>query len=293
MQKKLDTYPFLFTFNKNQLINTTTIKERLSRKPHDLFTPHRTNFHMIYLFTEGKGKHLIDFKEFNVKEQYILFISQGQVHAFDAEETYDGRALIFTDDFFIRSGRDQEYFYNSLLFNSLQQPYFNTNTDFKELKSVFIEIYNELKKPTDKFQGEILHNLLYRIFLLSERQFEKQQQIPCPDPRNLQLVARFKKLVENNYKIHRQVKLYADQLFVSPRTLQTATSQILGKTPKEWISERVLMEIKRMLVYDQLSVKEIAALIHYEDSTNLVKFFKEKTGITPTEFRNQFRNFVL
>ncbi|WP_292009466.1 helix-turn-helix transcriptional regulator [Chryseobacterium sp.] len=293
MQKKLDTYPFLFTFNKKQLINTTTIKERLSRKPHDLFTPHRTNFHMIYLFTEGKGKHLIDFKELNVKEQYILFISQGQVHAFDPEETYDGRALIFTDEFFIRSGRDQEYFHNSMLFNSIQQPYFNTNTDFKELKSVFIEIYNELQKPADRFQGEILHNLLYRIFLLSERQFENQQQTLYPDPKNLQFVARFKKLVEQNYKIHRQVKFYADQLCISQRTLQIATSQILGKTPKEWISERLLIEIKRMLVYDQLSVKEIALLTHYEDVSNLVKFFKEKAGITPTKFRNQFKSFVL
>ncbi|PIF47518.1 AraC-like DNA-binding protein [Chryseobacterium sp. 52] len=290
MKNNLENYPFLFTFNTKQLINTTTIRERLSRKPHDLFSPHRTNFHMIYLFTEGHGKHLIDFNEFEVNEKHILFISQGQVHAFDPKETYDGRALVFTNDFFLRTERDQEYFQNSLLFNTIQQPYFDVTDHFEELKSIFIEVYNELNKPTDKYQGALLHNLLYRIFLLSERKFETQLDTRPTDLKAIQLVTRFKQLVEKNYKIQRHVKFYSEELAVSQRTLQLAASKVFGKTPKEWISDRTILEIKRMLVYDQFSVKEIAFLINYEDPTNLVKFFRDKTGMTTTEFKIRFQN---
>lgn len=292
MKKNLETYPFLFTFNTNQLINTTTIKERLSRKPHNLFAPHRTDFYMIYLFTEGRGKHMVDFNVFDVKKRDILFISQGQIHAFDPKEIYDGRALIFTESFFCRSERDQEYFQNSLLFNDIKQPFLSTNNNYEELKSLFIEIYDELKKPTDKFQGEILHNLLYRIFLLSERQLEQQFEPQKKTLITLKLVAKFRQLVEQYYKTHKKVNFYAEQLSVSSRTLQLATSQVLGKTPKDCISNRIILEAKRMLAYDTFSVKEIAAFINYEEPSNFVKFYKEKTGMTPTEFRSQFQNFA-
>lgn len=284
----LETYPFLFTFNKNQLINTTTILERLSRKPHNLFAPHRTDFYMIYLFTDGTGKHMVDFNNLEVKEKHILFISQGQIHSFDPNETYDGRALIFTDTFFCRSERDRNYFQNSLLFNNIQQSYFNTGEDFDELKSIFIEIYDELNNKTDKFQSELLYNLLYRIFLVSERRLQKQLELPKKDLKTLQMVAVFKELVEEHYKSQKQVKFYAQELAVSQRTLQVATAQILGKSPKQWITERMILEAKRILAYDQVSVKELSVVMNFDDSTNFAKFFKKSTGTTPTDFRNQF-----
>lgn len=292
MKTKLETYPFLYTFNKHQLINTTTIKERLSRKPHNLHLPHRTEFYIIFLFTEGTGKHMVDFNHFDAKKGHILFVSQSQVHAFDPKESYDGRALIFTESFFCRSERNYAYFKNSLLFNDINQAYFDTNQEFEELKSIFVKIYNELQKPVDNFQGELLHNLLYRIFLISERQWAKTYLVSTTDVKNQQLITKFRQLVEQNYKVHREVTFYAKELSVSVRTLQKATELILGKTPKQWISSRIILEIKRILAYGSLSIKEIATLFNFEEPTNFAKFFKEKTGITPSEFRNNYQNFA-
>lgn len=284
----LETYPFLFTINKNQYINTTTILERVSRKPHALFEPHRTSFYMLYLFTSGSGNHMVDFNQFEAKKGYILFISLGQVHAFNPEETYDGRALIFTESFFCRSQREQDYFKNSTLFNNIEQPYFDTGEDYIQLHTLFVSIYDELKKETDKFQGEILHNLLSRIFLISERRLGHQQEFFKKDLRLLQLVTKFKILVEQYFKIHKQVQFYAVQLAVSIRSLQIATAQILGKTPKEWITEQIILEAKRVLVYDKMSVKEVSVMLGFDETTNFIKFFKRNTKFTPSEFRAQF-----
>lgn len=285
VKKKLETYPFLFTFNKHQFINTTTIKERLSRKPHNLHLPHRTEFYVILLFTEGSGKHMVDFNHFEAKKGHLLLVSQSQVHAFNPNESYDGRALIFTESFFCRSERDKAYFKNSLLFNDIYQPYFNTEQEYEELKSIFIKIYDELQKPVDNFQGELLHNLLYRIFLISERQWAKTHLITTASVKNQQLITRFRQLVEQNYKVQREVNFYAKELSVSVRTLQKATELLLGKTPKQWINNRIILEIKRILAYGSLSIKEIAIKFNYEEPTNFAKFFKEKTGLTPSELR--------
>ena len=285
---RLETYPFLFTFNKKQYINTTTIRERLSRKPHNLFVPHRTDFYMIYLFTDGTGSHMVDFNLYNVKSRSLLFISQGQIHSFDPKESYDGRALIFTESFFCRSQRDRDYFRNSMLFNNYRQPYFVAGDVYDELLGIFLEIYKELKKETDPLQGEILHNLLYRIFLLSQRQFGNDIESADTASGAQKLVSEFKNLVEQYYQTHKWVKFYAQRLAVSQKTLQAATAQVLGKSPKEWISQRILLEAKRILAYETLSVKELSAMMHFDDATNFIKFFKKNEGITPSDFRKHF-----
>jgi len=114
LSSKLQTYPFLYTVNKLQQINTTTISERLGRKPHKLYQPHRTQFFQIYLFTEGHGQHIVDFEPLEIVPNHMLFISQGQVHAFDPKESYDGKALVFTEDFFCRTDLDKRFLQSTL-----------------------------------------------------------------------------------------------------------------------------------------------------------------------------------
>lgn len=289
MTKDLKTYPFLFTVNKNQEINTTTIKERLSRKPHKLFLPHRTDFFMVYLFTDGYGKHMVDFESINVKKNHILFISKGQVHAFDSNETYDGKALIFTEDFFCKSETDRNYLLTSSLFDNLcRHSYFKINSEFRKLNTLFIEIYLELEKPADKFQGKILQSLLYQILLLAERQIDIQNGAQKKETASSLLATQFRSSVEKYFKEQKNVKFYTNLLGITDRTLQMATAKTFGKSPKRLINERVLLEAKRILAYDKLSVKEIAFYLGFEETTNFVKFFKLKSGSTPTDFRKQF-----
>lgn len=276
----------MFTVNKIQQINTTTIRERLSRKPHKLFQPHRTDFFIIYLFTEGNGTHIVDFEPIEVKTNHILFISKGQIHAFDANETYDGKTLIFTEDFFCRAAADRKYLQSSSLFNNVfHQSYFRINNNFTKLNALFGEIFEELKHTPDNKQSDILHNLLYRILLLSEREIDEQPGVKKKITSSDILAVTFKQEVDKNFKTQKKAFFYTHLLGVSIRRLQLATASTFSKTPKEIINDRILLEAKRMLAYDELSIKEIANSLGYDETTNFIKFFKLKSGFTPTEFK--------
>lgn len=52
------------------------------------------------------------------------------------------------------------------------------------------------------------------------------------------------------------------------------------------ITDRVILEIKRMLIDKQLAVNEVALGVGYEDYSYFSRFFKKQTGMSPTEFRN-------
>ncbi|RKO68807.1 helix-turn-helix domain-containing protein [Sphingobacterium puteale] len=282
---ELIRYPFLHTFNPIQKINATTIKERLSRKPHQLFLPHRTDFYMIFLFTEGNGKHCVDFHPLSVKPKNILFISKGQVHNFDEKETYDGNTVVFTEEFFCRTEDERAFLHHSPLFNDpLQLAYFEVGERYQELETLYNLIIAELKRPTHPNQAQILHNYLYNMILVTELVYQPRKIQVIPNRQQV-LVSEFKSLANEFLYEHWSVDNYAEKLNVSSRTLQTAFSVIEGISPKLWLNERLCLEIKRLLTFESKTINEISFLLGFKEASYFVKFFKTRTGITPSEFR--------
>jgi len=283
-EKKIHHYRFLHTSNKVQKINATNFSDP-AIQPYKVFVPHRADFHMIHLFTHGHGDHYVDFKKVTVKPGYILFIAKGQIQDFDPKEPYDGKSLIFTEDFFCRSRHHLQYLSATRLFNDpLRTVYFDTGNRFEDLVQHFDHIINELKRPVHEHQSALLHNYLFNIMLISEMVYR-----PAGDNqasfKNRQLVADFKR--EVNLHLHKRlpVEAYAKKLNTTLRTLQAAFAQVEGTSPKAWLSDRTVLEIKRKLTYEQESIKEIAHTLNFKEPTNLTKFFKAKTGLLPSTFK--------
>ena len=62
---------------------------------------------------------------------------------------------------------------------------------------------------------------------------------------------------------------------------------MLGKTAKTFLSERVAVESKRLLAYEADTVNEVANRVGFGATTNFVRYFKNETGVTPQEFKEQ------
>lgn len=60
-----------------------------------------------------------------------------------------------------------------------------------------------------------------------------------------------------------------------------------GRTPKELIDEQITAEIKVLLHESHLTVTEIAQKLHFADQSNMSRFFRKNTGLTPKQFRRQ------
>jgi len=75
---------------------------------------------------------------------------------------------------------------------------------------------------------------------------------------------------------------------VSERKLNKSTQFVLGKSPKEIIDERVILEAKRLLAHTANSIKEVGFELGFDEPTNFIKFFKKHVEKTPIEFRSGF-----
>ena len=252
-----------------------------------LLKPHRTNFYHIFLFENCHPIHLVDFEPVKIEPFSLLFIDKDRVHQFDQLLQYDGRVIIFTDDFFCTTESDTRFLRSTILFNDLAgKPIIKLNkTEIEKFTAICGNITEELGLPTDNSKHILLKNLLHNFLLLSEREKRKQGYTELKKGADLDYTLLFRDLLESNYTHLKSVSDYAKLICISEKRLGLATSKVLGKSPKEIINDRILLEAKRLLVHTNLSIKELGQELGFEDPAYFVRYFKKNTETTPVEFR--------
>ncbi|MCW3492622.1 helix-turn-helix domain-containing protein [Microbacterium sp. SSM24] len=97
----------------------------------------------------------------------------------------------------------------------------------------------------------------------------------------------FRGLVEEHYRERLAVNTYAARMGYSPRTITRATSIAAGVSAKEFIDRRLYLEARRLIAYTDDAVGSIAVSLGFDDATNFTKFFRQRSGATPTQFRSE------
>ncbi len=253
-----------------------------------LTTTHRTGFYHIIWFQQGNPTHLVDFNPIKIKPGTLLFLNKDTVQRFDNKAKFGGKAILFTDSFFCRTEADTKFLRNSILFNDLFSiSQIQLQKQSNEIAVLLQQMTNELQNSKDSFQADILQNLLRNFLLYSERERRKQNFTEIQRGADLDYVMLFKGLLEAGYKKQKQVNYYAKEIIITEKRLNQATTKILGKSPKEIIDDRIMLEAKRILTHTTESIKEIGYVLGFEEPTNFIKYFKKHSGLTPTEFREK------
>lgn len=262
------------------------LKDLYEKHKNLLTSPHRTDFFHVLWFQEGHPTHFVDFEPVGLQPDTVLFLNKNMVHSFDNKANFDGMAILFTDSFFCKTDFDSKFLGSSILFNDLYAVSKIRLKNPAPLFSGLVELMiTELENEKDAHQPEILKNLLHNFLLLSERERRKQDFTEVKKSVDLDYTMLFKDLLEHNYRRWKQVGIYAKKMHVTAKRLNHATSKILGKSPKQIIDERVMLEAKRLLAYTNESVKEIGFDLGFDEPTNFIKFFRKHSQSTPVEFR--------
>lgn len=252
--------------------------------------PHRPDFYHIIWITEGNATHYVDFKPVDLQPGSILFVPKNCINIFDKTGEYDGKMILFTDRFFCKNSGDLKFLQNTILYND----FFNiSRIDVDKSITSFSEIFQLMEKETlisdDIFQDDILRNLLHSFFLLAEREKRKMGFSSNDSGTYNDYLISFRNLLEENFKMLKSVSEYASIMKITNKTLCSATIQTIGKTPKQLIDERILLESKRLLIHTNATIKEIGFELGFIEPTNFIKYFHKHEEITPFDFRKNYK----
>lgn len=252
------------------------------------FRPHRIRFYAIVFTMQGEGSHFIDFKKYQYNRGTVFFISKEQVHAFEANFDRKARFMFFTEEFYQKILIGLNLQQRLSLFNyHLYEPLINLDgLEYPIFKQLVENIWNEYHSPDDFATEELIVSAL-RIFLLfSERKRKKKDNV-VQSPYRKQFV-QFQNMAQSQILKTRKVADYATQLNVSTKTLNRITQELMSRSAKTYLHDVFVLELKRLLMNTDLSIKEIGFASGFEETTNFVRYFKNQVGITPAKFRKEY-----
>ncbi|WP_245923005.1 helix-turn-helix domain-containing protein [Paractinoplanes atraurantiacus] len=99
---------------------------------------------------------------------------------------------------------------------------------------------------------------------------------------------RFRAAVEVDFRHHHDVGHYARALGWSARTLSRACLAATGRTAKDLLAERLLLEAKRLLAHDGLSPVRCGQRLGFPDASNFSAFFLRGAGMRPGAWQAEF-----
>jgi len=133
-----------------------------------------------------------------------------------------------------------------------------------------------------ELQLQALVNLL--VVWLGRR--ERQRQAPLgAGERNRQALTRFMRLVEQHYREHLSVDVFAHRIGLSSVHLNSLCRQLVGQTALQVIHQRLLLEAKRNLIYTTMTVNQVSDALGFNDPAYFSRFFRRLAGQSPKAFR--------
>lgn len=135
------------------------------------------------------------------------------------------------------------------------------------------------------------HNMLLAILALGYEylnSFRREMDKQWSQNRHVVLYSRFCELVVTHYTESREVKYYADLLHLHPKYFSKVIRSVTqGMSPADWIAQYVAAQAKRLIDTQQLTVKETAYRLGFDESASFCRFFKRATGMTPQQYRKR------
>lgn len=243
--------------------------------PYDFHRPHRHDYFELIFVTAGTGKQQIDFTPYSMESGQLFTIYPGQVHLMERGSA-EGLIIQFRKDIFefiVPLKHYRLYFPNSV---------FNLDRDtFLHLHDLAGRMFGLLQQE-DLSQLSIYTAYSYLQIILITLSEKYSHNVLLQGPRT---TIRFLSLLPQHIHTRKKVSEYCALLNCSAEKLNLECKTTLGKTALELIHEELMLEIRRLLLLGDLSLKEIAFALNFDSQANFNGFIKARAGVTPTELQ--------
>ena len=261
-----------------------------------VLTEHRTfktDFFSFYFFRRANGYVLLNFRKIELRDDMVLLLSPHQQQEWHVDEAeLDYTFLIFREDFMRTFIADKFFVYRLLYYYQTDTPLylFAAPEELAEYMRLLGKIKQELLHPVADTYNLIV-SVLYYLLVVINRAYAKTYRLPVEVPKN-NYAFQFKDLLEKHIHTVQRVQEYADILRVSRITLNNSVMAQFGVSATHLLKQRLLEELKNELLFSDRNVSQLADEFHFSDPSHLMRFFKQQTGKTFTQYITDYQKGI-
>lgn len=248
------------------------------------YNSHYHDGHELIYIISGEVEVSVSDKTFRATQGSLLVFSRFEEHSVRVlSPQYRRYTLLISSE--ISRGSDN-YALSSILVNRSQgfEHIVDCGRSHEKIRLLFAAMYNELKQQKPMC-SQIADSFL--MILLSEIYRIAPQRFLVGENKNSEMVRRIQNRFERDCSADVTLPELASEFHVSPSQLSHVFKSITGYSPIDYLISCRLSAAKTLLAESEKSIKEIVDTCGFSDESNFSRTFKNKTGMTPSEFRRQ------
>ncbi|APG66210.1 AraC family transcriptional regulator [Tenacibaculum todarodis] len=273
-------------FYINSFSNHIDLNKKLLKKPHS------HNFYLCVIFTQGSGTHEIDFNSYQVNSGKVFFLKPGQTHSWKFETKPEGFIFFHSLEFYNLKFLDHTLQSFPFFYSNQNPPLLDlSKKELNKLKMLFEEVYKEYLQKNLLRELKIT-NIVNNIYIELTRAYTANIDIEELVSTNYSVILEnLENLINTNFYREKFPKFYANQLNITTKHLNRVVKNAINKTTSQLISERIILESKRLMIHSENNLADISDTLQFTNYAYFSKFFKLKTGFTPLSFRKKYAIF--
>lgn len=254
------------------------------------------DFYSISVKRGGNYRYRYGQQNYDFNKGVMFFMAPKQILQIDAEagsEKPTGWMLLVHPDFLwntILAAGIRKYDYFDY---AVHEALFLSEDEESKIQQIIENIQQEYHTNIDRFSQSIIISQLETLLNYADRFY--QRQFITRSKANHQVLEQLEKLLNDYFntpdlfnKGLPTVQYISSQLHISASYLRSLLKILTAQNTQQFIHQKVVALAKEKLSTTDLTVSEIAYELGFEHSQSFNKFFKKKTDITPTEFRQRF-----
>lgn len=248
---------------------------------------HYHDAHQVLCVTEGAIAVTVGNQDYTVTAGSMLILSRFEEHSIRVlSPVYRRYAVRISSE--IASGQSAGYLLSSVLVNRADT--FRHLVETGERHSTFVALFRQMEEEYREkrpMYEEQLDLLLWQLLIMLYR--HAPELFMTYKSHCASLVQEIQSAFERDYRDRFSLSELSAHYHISPSHLARSFKSVTGYAPMEYLMICRLSAAKRLLGTTDKPIKEIIDLCGFSDESNFSRTFKEKTGMTPTAFRKQYR----
>lgn len=267
---------------------------RLGEPHQPLAHPCRFDGYMLIYCISGHVRLNVNLNEYDLKENMVFFNLPGNLIRVNElvdtkQEDLHYVCLAMSKEFVGELKIDMNKLFTEGM-SLLDNPGMEMTASEQDVATKYIELIGKVLSSDMTFKKEsictIMASVFYMLAGIWSRKLESQKVVPQTTSRSRMIFDQFIKLVSEYHTKYRNVGFYADKLCLTPKYLSKLIKDVSGRSAPDWIDSYVILEAKNLLKYSNVAIKEIVYTLNFPNQSVFYKFFKSRTGMTPSDYRS-------
>lgn len=231
---------------------------------------------------------------YDYEDGTLIFIAPGQVYGIDSNGKLikpAGRALVFHPDLIVGTSLGKHIKEYSFFSYEVNEALHLSKKERATINDCLDKIAVEIDLNIDKHSKTLIVSNIELFLNYCMRYYDRQ--FITRNTVNRDILVRFEGLLKDYFNSDLPGKLglpsvtwCAEQLHLSPNYFGDLIKKETGNTALDYIQSKLIDEAKVKIFDPFKSINEIADELGFKYQQHFTRLFKQKTGMTPNEYKN-------